>query len=361
MKFFQSLINYLSKSNLGTILRIYGIPISIFIACLILSIGAFRFILIKHVDWNPIEVYILGILLSCLTVAYAFFLIGRRISIEKEIQERTTELVIINRILQQEIQDRHNAEQALLENEKRLIDAMGEAKAANESKNEFLATISHELRTPLNAIIGFNQCLLMEMDGPINEEQQISLEKIEKSSLHLLNLINDILDWTKIEAHRMELEIKSYNIVDIVKSCMDEMQSFAHQKGLKVNLSFPYAHMILKIDKVRMRQVLLNLLSNAIKFTKQGSITVTLLNEPLDIIIHVNDTGIGLHPKEIAKIFQPFSQADSSITRKYGGTGLGLIISKKIIELHGGTISVESTKGKGSTFTIKLPKGNKPL
>lgn len=242
------------------------------------------------------------------------------------------------------------------ENEKRLIKAMREAKAANETKNEFLATISHELRTPLNAIIGFNQCLLMGMDGSINDAQQTSLKKIEKSSFQLLRLINDVLDLAKIEAKRMELEIKSYNIVNIVTSCVEEMQSLANQKELELSLSIDQPFILVEFDKFRIRQVLLNFLSNAIKFTEKGSIKVIVLTEPHQVSLQVIDTGIGLTPEEVEKIFRPFSQADSSITRKYGGTGLGLAISKKIIELHGGIITVKSQKGQGSIFTFTLPK-----
>lgn len=242
------------------------------------------------------------------------------------------------------------------ENERRLIKAMREAKAANEAKNEFLATISHELRTPLNAIIGFNQCLLMGMDGAVNDSQYTSLKKIEKSSFNLLSLINDILDLAKIEAKKMELEIMPYNIVDIVISCVDEMQSFAKQKNLELSLSVDKPFILVEMDKVRIRQVLLNLLSNAIKFTEKGSIKVALLNYPNQVRIQVVDTGIGLSLEELEKIFHPFSQADSSITRKYGGTGLGLFISKQIIDLHSGSIGVESQKAEGSTFSITLPK-----
>lgn len=255
---------------------------------------------------------------------------------------------------------RRKAEKALKESETRLLKAIKEAKAANEAKNEFLATISHELRTPLNAIIGFNQCLLMGMDGPVNQQQASSLERIEKSSFHLLNLINDILDLAKIEAHRMELEVKPYNVVEIVRSSVEEMLPFAEKKNLKLSFVVDQPFILLEVDKMRIRQVLFNLLSNAIKFTETGSITVTLVNRLNQVEIRVTDTGIGLTPEEIAKLFSPFSQADSSITRKYGGTGLGLIISKNIVNLHHGTITVESQKHRGSTFIITLPKNENP-
>jgi signal transduction histidine kinase len=233
---------------------------------------------------------------------------------------------------------------------------MREARAANAAKNEFLATVSHELRTPLNAIIGFNQCLLMEMDGAINESQRGSLEKIEKSSFHLLSLINDILDLAKIEAQKMEIETEPHNLVDIISSCVEDIQPLVNQKHLSLQLSISASFILVEVDSLRIRQVLLNLLSNAVKFTEKGSIHISVLNQPQQVEIRITDTGIGLSPEELAKIFHPFSQADSSITRKYGGTGLGLVLSKKIVTLHGGTIRVESQKGKGSTFIVTLPK-----
>jgi PAS domain S-box-containing protein len=242
------------------------------------------------------------------------------------------------------------------EYEKRLIQAMRDAKAANAAKSEFLATISHELRTPLNAIIGFNQCLLMGIDGTINDAQRISLKKIENSAFHLLNLINDILDWSKIEAKGIELKIMPHNIIEVIHFCIEEMQPIAQQKHLKIYTSISDSFILIEMDKVRIQQVLLNLLSNAIKFTEKGSIKIAVFNDPHQVRISIIDTGIGLSPEELAKIFHPFTQADSSITRKYGGTGLGLVISKNIVNMHGGKITVESQKGKGSTFTVILPK-----
>jgi PAS domain S-box-containing protein len=242
------------------------------------------------------------------------------------------------------------------ENEKKLIKAIREANAANEAKSEFLTIVSHELRTPLNAIIGYDQCLIMEMDGPVNPEQMVSLKKIEKSSFHLLNLINDILDLAKIEANKMELEITPQNIVETIVSCVDEIQSLARQKELKIILSFSKPYVLMEYDKTRIRQVILNLLGNAVKFTEKGSITISLMNYQNYVEIHITDTGIGLSPEEIIKLFMAFSQADSSITRKYGGSGLGLTISKKIVDMHGGKIDVKSEKEHGSTFIVTLPK-----
>lgn len=242
------------------------------------------------------------------------------------------------------------------ENEKRLIKAMKAAKAANEAKSEFLAIISHELRTPLNSIIGFNQCLLMGMDGEVNENQTSSLKKIEKCSFHLLSLIDDILNLAKIEANKMELELIPQNIIEIISSCVEEVQATAQKKNLQIVFVPSFTSCILAIDKMKIKQVLFNLLSNAIKFTEKGQITVSVKSDADFLTVEVQDTGIGLKPEELGKLFHPFSQADSSITRKYGGTGLGLAISKKIIDLHGGTIQVKTEKNRGSTFSFNLPK-----
>lgn len=240
--------------------------------------------------------------------------------------------------------------------EKKLIKAMKEAKAASDAKSEFLTTISHELRTPLNVMIGFTQILLMEMDGPINAPQKISLEKIEKSSFHLLSLINDILDLAKIEANKMELEIQQANIADIISASIEEVTPLARQKGLKLSWSIEKPAIYLEIDKMRIKQVIINLLSNAVKFTEEGAIQIKVFNHPNSVEIQVIDTGIGLTKEEIDKLFKSFTQADSSITRKFGGTGLGLAISKKIVDLHRGSITVKSEKNKGSTFIVMLPK-----
>jgi signal transduction histidine kinase/CHASE1-domain containing sensor protein len=251
---------------------------------------------------------------------------------------------------------RRQVERALQESRQRLVKAMKEAQAANEAKTEFLTTISHELRTPLNAMIGFNQILLMEMEGPINESQRLSLKKIEKSSFRLLGLINDILDLAKIEANKMELEIHSSNIAEVIKSCVEEITPLVEQKDIRISWGIDKPIINLEMDQMRIRQVILNLLSNAVKFTEQGEISIQVYDHPSTVEIQVMDTGIGLTEEEIDKIFQPFTQADNSITRKFGGTGLGLAISKKIIHLHKGSLEVKSKKEKGSVFIVILPK-----
>lgn len=242
------------------------------------------------------------------------------------------------------------------EYERKLIGAIREAKEANQTKDEFLATISHELRTPLNAIIGFNQCLLIGMDGPVTPAQQSSLKKVEHSSFYLLHLINDLLDLAKIESNKVDLELSSQNIVELASSCIEEIEPLAKEKSLPISLTVDKPIIRAQMDPLKIRQVLLNLLSNAIKFTEKGFIELCIVEQENGIEIHVKDTGIGIAPGDLPKVFKPFSQVDSSITRKYGGTGLGLAISKKIVDLHKGFLWVESEKGNGSTFIIFLPK-----
>ncbi len=291
------------------------------------------------------EVILFGTIGSALVASYFLIFIHGHLLTEQKFLEKTQELATTNRTLR--------------EHEEQLVHAIQEAKETNVAKNEFLAMISHELRTPLNAIIGFNQCLLMGMDGPVTKPQRESLKKIEKSSFQLLSLISNLLDLAKIEAKGVELELNTYNLVDLIRSCCEEIEPLALQKKLEFQVTLPPSPLPLLIDKGRIRQVLLNLLGNAVKFTKKGEIQVSVVEKSEKIEIHIIDTGIGLSPDEQEKIFSPFSQADRSITRKYGGTGLGLVISKKIIELHGGSIHVRSEKGKGSSFIVKLLKQKK--
>lgn len=239
---------------------------------------------------------------------------------------------------------------------KRIVAVVNTSPASTEEKIDFLATVSHEFRTPLNAIIGFNQCLLMGMDGPISKPQEVSLKHIEKAALHLLTLINDVLDFAKAEAYKIVLEKSQENIVDLIKSCVDEVGPLARAKSIDINNKITQPELNISVDPMRIKQVLFNVLSNAIKFTDKGSITIKLTNFKHGIEIHIADTGIGLSADEITKIFKPFYQADQLISKKYGGTGLGLAISTRILDLHNGTLSVKSKKGVGSTFIIFLPK-----
>ena len=239
---------------------------------------------------------------------------------------------------------------------------------ATRLKDEFLANMSHELRTPLNTILGMAESLQEQVFGQIHEEQVKPLEMIRRSGHHLLELINDILDLAKIESGQMELALKSTAIGPLCQSSLDFIRQQATHKHIQVEAQFPAYAINVSIDERRIRQVLINLLSNAVKFTPEGgriTLTVSLMPQSSEIshILHIaiNDTGIGIAPEHISKLFEPFIQLDSALNRKYSGTGLGLALVKRIVELHGGDVEVTSQIGKGSCFTIALPGVTVPV
>ena len=230
-----------------------------------------------------------------------------------------------------------------------------ELQIANKHKSEFLANMSHELRTPLNAILGYTELIIDNIYGDVPRKIKEILERVEKNGRHLLNLINDVLDLSKIEAGRLTLSLNDYSMPDVIQTVFTSVEALAAEKNIDLKVTVSGDLMTGKGDEQRIAQVLLNLLGNAIKFTEQGKVLMeaTVSNE--SFLISVSDTGPGLSETDQKNIFDEFRQADGSSTRAKGGTGLGLSISKKIVEMHGGRIWVDSILGKGSTFSFTLP------
>ena len=237
-------------------------------------------------------------------------------------------------------------------------DKSRQLEAANQHKSEFLANMSHELRTPLNAVIGFSEVLIERMFGDLNEKQEDYLKDIHASGKHLLSLINDILDLSKIEAGRMELDVEEFDLRSALENTLTLIRERAERHGIGLTLDAADNLDGFRADQRKFKQIMLNLLSNAVKFTPDGGrITVRArLAEPDLLEVAVADTGIGIAPEFLETIFEEFRQAGGSYTNKQEGTGLGLSLTRRIVELHGGTIGVASEPGAGATFTFTLPR-----
>ncbi|MCK9420948.1 MAG: PAS domain S-box protein [Nitrospirae bacterium] len=290
------------------------------------------------------------------------------------VQRKLAEEMIIkyNEVLEEKIKKRT----AELEVAKQAADE------SNRAKSDFLANMSHELRTPLNAIIGFSSILVNGMSGPVTDEQTDFLRDIENSGKHLLTLINDILDLSKVEAGKMELEPSEFGVKDLIERCLVMFKEKSLKHGIHVEYAVEEALETIIADEMKIKQILVNLLSNAFKYTPEGGSvrvrarsverdegrgtrdekeqsSVVIASEasgrPSSIEISVTDTGPGIKPEDIPKLFQPFQQLETTITKKYPGTGLGLNLCKKYVELHGGAIWVESEVGKGSKFIFSIP------
>jgi signal transduction histidine kinase/CheY-like chemotaxis protein len=247
----------------------------------------------------------------------------------------------------------------LIRRQEELERARAGAEAANEAKSRFLASMSHELRTPLNAIIGYSEMLIEDAAEEGQEHMVADLEKITGSGRHLLSLINDVLDLSKIEAGKMELYVERFDLGEMLDDVRTTVRPLIEKKGNRLVLDVELGASEVETDKTKLRQNLFNLLSNAAKFTEGGEIRLRVRRIPeygADWLeFAVTDSGIGMTKAQQAKLFQAFSQADSSTTRNYGGTGLGLAITKAFVQMMGGTIGVESAPGRGSTFNFRIP------
>ena len=266
------------------------------------------------------------------------------------LEEREERLELQNEILAQQNNELENQRQQIQLQNLQLMEAA-------RLKSQFLATMSHELRTPMNAIIGFSQLLLRQRQSQLTAHQEDMMERILNNGKHLLTLINEILDLSKIEAGRLELQLEELNIIHLVRATTEELRSLAADKQLTLHVFTEMENPCIINDRARIRQILANLLSNAIKFTEAGSVQVEV-REPSanQVVLIVRDTGIGISPENLEHIFEEFRQLDQGLQRKYEGTGLGLAITRSLVQLMQGKISVDSQLGQGSAFKVEFPR-----
>ncbi len=262
--------------------------------------------------------------------------------------DREANTVSVNGILH-DVTKRKEAEIAL-------INAKNTAESANKMKSQFIANMNHELRTPLNSIIGFSDILLEKNIGSLNEKQSKYVSNVSNSGKHLLNVINDILDISKIEAGKIELQHKKISIRETLDDVEAIVSPLAEKKNICLSTRLEADALHIKADRLKLTQVLFNLVSNAIKFTdNEGSVVVDVQDKGKSVYFLVSDTGIGIPENQYEKIFEPFTQVDSSPTRTYGGTGLGLTLVKKFVEMHDGDVWIESELGEGTTIGFSIP------
>ncbi len=268
------------------------------------------------------------------------------------------------------LEAKQTLEQTVVERTAQLHAALVQAESADRLKSAFLATMSHELRTPLNSIIGFTGILLQELAGPLNPEQSKQLGMVRGSARHLLDLINDVLDISRIEAQQLQINREPFDLASVVERVVASLGPQAETKDLSLTILLPPVPIEMIGDRRRVEQVLINLLGNAIKFTERGGVTLTVeapaqAGSSADagtqrvMRMRVTDTGIGIRPDDLDKVFRPFHQVDTGLTRTHEGTGLGLAICSRLVALMGGSLTVDSETGVGSTFTATLPESQR--
>jgi PAS domain S-box-containing protein len=277
-------------------------------------------------------------------------------------EEKIADLVIVRDITERKRAEeelgryREHLEELVRERTRELEIAKAAAESADHLKSAFLATMSHELRTPLNSIIGFTGIILQELPGPLNAEQHTQLEMVRGSSRHLLALINDVLDISKIEAGQLKLVSEKFDLPEAIKEAVQSVKPLAENKGLRLSCRVAPEVGSIVSDRRRVEQVLINLINNAVKFTKEGEVEVECGLRGNEVLFSVRDTGIGIKSRDMSKLFKTFQQIDTGLTREVEGTGLGLSICRKLVEMFGGEIYAESTWGTGSTFTFTVPR-----
>jgi signal transduction histidine kinase len=245
------------------------------------------------------------------------------------------------------------SERASRENELRL--ARDAAESASRAKSDFLAAMSHELRTPLSAVIGYAELLKHQIAGPMTAQQMVHADRITSSAWHLIGIIDEVLTFSRAEAGREEVHIEGIDMCEAARTAMTRVEPQAHEKGLALSLECECDVMPIQSDALKVQQIIINLLGNAVKFTEQGGVTVRVTREADHMIVAVSDTGLGVPEAHREHIFEAFTQVDQSATRAKGGTGLGLPVSRKLAELLGGTLTLDSHTGPGSTFILRLP------
>jgi signal transduction histidine kinase len=270
-----------------------------------------------------------------------------RLHLEEMVGERTSELERSQKALQNLLADVSRAKTELEAANERLKDL-------DRLKSLFIASMSHELRTPLNSIIGFSGILLQGLPGPLNDEQKKQLGMVKGSSQHLLDLITDIIDLSKIEAGKIEISAAEFDLMKVIGEVAASFGPAAGRKGIALSLDGPET-LDMKSDPRRLRQVLVNLVGNAVKFTEHGEVRVAVAEEQGTVRIRVQDTGPGIRAEDLNRLFQFFSQITSADMAKHEGTGLGLYLSKKLVKLLGGEVTAQSEFGRGSVFTMTLP------